>query len=142
MSKSSSKPATKPVAQWRTAVSTRGFTVMVGLGIVVLGVALTKELIRKIQIHRQIEQLESEITSLESEHADLTDMIAYFNSSSFQEKEARTKLGLTATGETMAVLPDTTDSSTIATAGDSRTETASADGRSNPQKWQDYFFKH
>ena len=142
MSKSSSKFPEKKQTQWRAAVSTRGFTVMVGLGIIVLGVALTKELIRKIQIHRQIEQLETEIASLESEHADLTNMIAYFNSSSFQEKEARTKLGLTAPGETMAVLPDTTDSSTMATAGDARTSAEVSDIRTNPQKWQDYFFKH
>ena len=115
---------------------------MVGLGIVVLGVALTKELIRKVQIHRQIAQLEAEIASLESHNSELNDMIDYFNSSSFQDKEARTKLGLAAPGETMVVLPDTTDSSTIATSEDSRAAASAEDGRSNLQKWQDYFFKH
>ncbi len=115
---------------------------MVGLGIVVLGVALTKELIRKIQIHRQIEQLEIEIASLESHHSELNDAIAYFNSSSFQDKESRTKLGLTAPGETMAVLPDTTDSSNIATDNDTRTAATDLDTRTNIEKWQDYFFKN
>ena len=142
MSKSSTKKTSTSVPQWRTAVSTRGFTVMVGLGIVVLGVALTKELIRKIQIHRQIEELEGEIASLESHNSELNDMIAYFNSSSFQDKEARTKLGLAAPGETMVVLPDTTDSSTITIDSDTRTASSASDERTNPQKWQDYFFKH
>ena len=90
MSKSSVKRSTAQ-QQWRTAVSTRAFTVMVGLGIVVLGVALTKEIIRKIQIHQQIEALESEIAGLEAHNSELNQMIQYFNSSSFQEKEARIK---------------------------------------------------
>lgn len=142
MSKSSTKKPVATTPQWRTAVSTRAFTVMVGLGIVVLGVALTKEFIRKVQIHRQIEQLETEIATLESHNSELNDMIDYFNSSSFQDKEARTKLGLAAPGETMAVLPDTTDSSTIATVNDARAAATAGDERSNLEKWQDYFFKH
>lgn len=138
-----SKSSVKHVAvqqQWRTAVSTRAFTVMVGLGIVVLGVALTKEIIRKIQIHQQIEALEGEIAGLEAHNTELNQMIQYFNSSSFQEKEARTKLGLSAVGETMVVLPDQTSTATTAgTTGDSRS--TDQDNRSTIQKWQDYFFQ-
>ncbi|EKD78346.1 MAG: hypothetical protein ACD_41C00365G0015 [uncultured bacterium] len=138
MSKSSVKRSTAQ-QQWRTAVSTRAFTVMVGLGIVVLGVALTKEIIRKIQIHQQIEALESEIAGLEAHNSELNQMIQYFNSSSFQEKEARTKLGLSAVGETMVVLPDQTADTTNSTAT-ADTRSTDADERSTIQKWQDYFF--
>lgn len=137
MSRSSAKPVAAE-QHWRTALSTRAFTVMVGLGIVVLGIALTKELIRKIQIHRQIEDLETEIASLEAHNGELNQMIQYFNSSSFQEKEARTKLGLSAAGETMVVLP--TDATATVTGTDTDTR-AATDQRTNTQKWQDYFFK-
>lgn len=120
-------------------MSTRGFTVMVGLGIVVLGVALTKEVIRKIQIRQQITELETEIASLETHNTELNQMIQYFNSSSFQEKEARTKLGLTAAGETMVVLPNnsTGQPNGVDQAVDSR---INQDQRSNLAKWQAYFF--
>ncbi|MBI4407836.1 MAG: septum formation initiator family protein [Candidatus Kerfeldbacteria bacterium] len=140
MSRSSVK-AKAPQPQWRTALSTRAFTVMVGLGIVVLGIALTKELIRKVQIHRQIEDLETEIASLEAHNGELNQMVAYFNSSSFQEKEARTKLGLSAPGETMVVLPDDTTVS-LAADGSTLDTRSTVDQRTNTQKWQDYFFKN
>ncbi len=140
MSRSSVKPVA-PEHQWRVALSTRAFTVMVGLGIVVLGIALTKELIRKIQIHRQIEDLETEIASLEAHNGDLNQMVAYFNSSSFQEKEARTKLGLSAPGEPMVVLPDDA-AVTLAADGTAIDTRSTVDQCTNTQKWQDYFFKH
>lgn len=114
---------------------------MVGLGIVVLGIALTKELIRKVQIHRQIEDLETEIASLEAHNGELNQMVEYFNSSSFQEKEARIKLGLSAPGETMVVLPDDT-AVALAVDGIAIDTRSTVDQRTNTQKWQDYFFKH
>lgn len=139
MSRSSAKqPAIQQ--QWRVAMSTRAFTVMVGLGIVVLGVALTKEIIRKIQIHRQIEALEEEIVSLEAHNSELNQMIQYFNSSSFQEKEARTKLGLSAVGETMVVLPETNGTAVDQTGKLTDSRSTDSDERSTIQKWQDYFF--
>lgn len=121
-------------------MSTRAFTVMVGLGIVVLGVALTKEIIRKIQIHRQIEALETEIASLETHNSELNQLIQYFNSSSFQEKEARTKLGLSAVGETMVVLPEAESTAAGQTTNFIDGRSTDIDQRSNIQKWQDYFF--
>lgn len=139
MSRSSAKPVAAE-QHWRTALSTRAFTVMVGLGIVVLGIALTKELIRKIQIHRQIEDLETEIASLEAHNGELNQMIQYFNSSSFQEKEARTKLGLSAAGETMVVLPGDS-AANLGAASRQTDERIALDQRTNAQKWQDYFFK-
>lgn len=129
----------KHPGQWRETISTRMFSVMVGLGIIVLGVALTKELVRKIQIHTQIQELETEISTLEAHNVELNDMLTYFNSSSFQEKEARTKLGLVAPGETVAVLPKTADTDAAA-AVNGAAVTQSEDN--NPKKWQDYFFKH
>ena len=107
---------------------------------VVLGVALTKEIIRKIQIHRQIETLEEQIASLEEHNSELNQMIQYFNSSSFQEKEARTKLGLSAVGETMVVLPDGAATGSEATTQATDGRSTDQAKRSNIQKWQDYFF--
>jgi len=131
---------------WRTALTTRGFTVLLGLGIMIIGVSLVKEIIRKVEIHRQISQLEQQVSDLETHNSQLTDMMAYFNSSSFQEKEAKTKLGLAEPGETMVVLPHTNtthNGTTSDLASTEATAVAAAQLVNEPiyRKWQHYFFK-
>lgn len=117
----------------------KAFTIFAAIGIIVIGISLTKQIIRKVEISRQIATLESEINSLEQQNAELNTAIEYFNSSSFQEKEARKKLGLKEEGETVVVLPNTTSESDEAistTVAESATETST----SNLTKWKNYFF--
>lgn len=117
----------------------KAFTIFAAIGIIVIGISLTKQIIRKVEISRQIATLESEITTLEQQNAELNTAIEYFNSSSFQEKEARKKLGLKEEGETVVVLPNTTGASDTAiptTVAEATTET----NTSNIIKWKNYFF--
>lgn len=128
--------------RWRALFTTRGFTVLLGLGIIVIGVSLTKEIIRKVEIHRQITQLEQQISDLEAHNGQLNDMMAYFNSSNFQEKQAKTKLGLAEPGETMVVLPQA-DTTTANQAAADTVAVATSQALNQPiyLKWQHYFFK-
>ncbi|EKD76406.1 MAG: hypothetical protein ACD_43C00124G0003, partial [uncultured bacterium] len=94
--------------------------------------------IRKIEIQREISSLESEIADLEQHNTELNDMMQYFNSSTFQEKEAKAKLNLMEPGETVVVLPNqaTKDTVSLAAAG----QTAANAALPNYQKWFNYFF--
>ena len=113
------------------------FTVFAVFAIIIISISVTKEVIRKIEIGRQISMLEEEITSLENQNADLGDLVQYFNSSSFQEKEARSKLGLKEDGETVVIVPQeiTTDADASIAEGGPESTT-----QSNFTKWKNYFF--
>jgi len=108
------------------------------LGVVVIAISLTKEVIRKIEIRREISSLESEITELEQHNTELNAMMAYFNSSTFQEKEARSKLNLVEPGETVVVLPNQAVDDTVSMAEANAVSINQA--LPNYQKWFVYFF--
>ncbi len=123
--------------QWRRLLRSRSLAILLVLGISILTVSLTKEVVRKVQIQRQIQDLENEIATLEQHNQELNTLLAYFNSSSFQEKEAKVKLNLTAPGETVVVLPENesaTDDEVTSVA------VAASAPVSNLQKWFIYFF--
>lgn len=138
MYRRSTKQRSSSKADWRRLIRSRAFSVTIILGITIMGISLTKEVIRKVQIQRQIKDLEQEISSLEQHNNELNDLLAYFNSSAFQEKEAKVKFNLTAPGETVVVLPEseTTSSDQAATT----VAVANATAQSNLQKWINYFF--
>lgn len=108
------------------------------LGVVIIAISLTKEVIRKIEIQREISSLESEIAELEQHNTELNSMMAYFNSSTFQEKEARSKLNLVEPGETVVVLPNQATDDIVSVAEANRTSASQA--LPNYQKWFNYFF--
>lgn len=119
-------------------VRSKAFTIFATIGIIVIGISLTKQIIRKVEISRQISSLESEINGLEQQNAELNTAIEYFNSSSFQEKEARKKLGLKEEGETVVMLPNTDALRDVDEV--TSIETEQAVETSNSIKWKNYFF--
>lgn len=140
MYRRSTKQRSSSKSDWRRLVRSRAFSVTIILGIAIMGISLTKEIIRKVQIQRQIQDLEQEINTLEQHNDELNDLIAYFNSSSFQEKEAKIKFNLTAPGETVVVLPES-DQSTVAQTNTTVAVTPTT-RVSNVQKWINYFFNY
>lgn len=123
----------------RRILRSRAFTIFAAIGIIVIGISLTKQIIRKVEISRQIADLESEIQELEQQNSELNMALEYFNSSAFQEKEARQKLGLKTEGETVVMLPNDYDGITDSGTIDVIDEPAQP-ALSNPAKWQQYFF--
>lgn len=116
--------------------------VFVLIGIVVfLGVSVTREVLRKLEISYETHKLEADVARLEKRNNDLKDVIALLNSSSIQDKEARVKLGLQAPGEHVVLFPDR-DASNEVTLPDSDTirYIPIRDYKSNPEKWFAYFW--
>lgn len=109
--------------------------------LITFSIALTREIIRKLEINSEIAGLENEINKLEDQNTELADLIEYLNSTSWQEKEARNKLNLQAPGESVIAI---IDNSIIeeSTNGDNGNDIADNQGNktSNPQKWFKYFF--
>ena len=124
----------------KAAIFTSKVILLLGVVILVLfSISLTREIVRKIEINQEINALAGEVEMLEAKNAELADLIQYLNSTSWQEKEARSKLNLQKPGEgVIAIL-----------GGGQETVTVDKDGQvvqeqenlSNPFKWFKYFFE-
>lgn len=109
---------------------------VVGVMVLVLvSSSVVKEIVRRITIQRDIKQLETDISQLEDRNNDVLALLQSLNSSSTLEKEARTKLGLQKTGETVISLgqQQVTSAPTLEQVG------SSLDTRTNIEKWLDAF---
>lgn len=102
-------------------------------------VAVTREMLRRYELHQEITSLQQEMESLESQKSELSKLIDYFGSPLFQEQEGREKLGLSKPGEHVVIVPlDDETRLTTNTNADRKTE---ADPKaSNPQEWWRFFF--
>lgn len=112
---------------------------IIGVAVLVFfSVSLAKEIIRRYEVNKDIQELEQEVSELENQNEELADLIQYLNTDSFKEKEARTKLGMAKAGEKVVVIPDE------ALVEEVTTETVDApdnvDELSNPERWFAYFF--
>jgi len=93
--------------------------------------AIYKQLNRQKQIDLSNQKIKTDIAQLEAQNKELEQLIAYFSSSEFVEKEAREKLNMAKPDEkTLVITPD-------------QTTPINQDGEkkfSNPFKWWQYFF--
>lgn len=104
--------------------------------LVVLVLVLTylgKELQKRYRINQEIKKLEDEIAALETKNKDTLELINYFKTNEFQERQARSLLNLQKEGEFVVALPFQDELADLS--GGLSTST-----RSNFQKWWDYFF--
>ena len=80
------------------------FAVVLILIWLVLGVG--RESYRKYQLTKEIKNLKEEITKLEGNNQQLSNLLEYFQDKSYLEKEARLKLNLTKPGEKVVIVPE------------------------------------
>ena len=125
----------------RAAILTSKIVLVLGIVILIFfSISLVKEIVRKAEIDNEIAELEKEIEELESTNTELADLIQYLNSTSWQEKEARSKLNLQKPGEgVIAILDLPTNGTEIEETVN--TEETSEENVSNPTKWFKYFFE-
>ena len=110
----------------------------IGVAVLILvSVALSKEVVRRYAVNREINQLKKDVGDLEKRNAELADLIQYINTEDFQEKEDRTKLGLAKPGEKVIVIPDIPEQQTVE---GTNNLPANLEEMSNPQRWWNYFF--
>lgn len=109
--------------------------------LIFLGVSLSKEIVRRLEISQRIQNLKSEINEVEEKNIELSDLIDYLESESFRERELRLKLGMRKEGEEVIILPKNLNTNGEEEGEATPEEVLKNVNQSFPQKWWDYFFK-
>lgn len=121
---------------WRS----KGFVLALFVVVLFMGVSVTKEVIRRVETRYEIEKLENEVQRLSSRNQETIDIIAYLNTSVYQDKEARVKLGLQEPGEKVVMYPQNNVQQDIVLPDSDKIRYIPIDDyQSNPEKWF-YFF--
>ena len=89
-------------------------------------------LVEQYRVNQQISKLKTQAEKIKKDSEQLSSLIQYFNSPSYEEKQAREKLNLKKDGEYVIGLPSASDSADL-------TQTAQTSD-SNMKKWFNYFF--
>ena len=107
---------------------------LVGLGLIAvyIGYYLVLTVKRNYDLQQQISKLQQDISDLQIEKDQLAYKIQYYQTDSYKEKEARSRLGLQAQGEGVIILPHGDDSHT-----EEQTKQAKPH-RNNFQQWADF----
>ena len=118
----------------------KGFVLFLFVVVVFMGVSVTKEIVRRLETKHEIQKLEQEVARLSSRNQEASSIIAFFNTSTFQEKEARKKLGMQQPGEHVIVFPGKQSQPDIILPDSDKIQYIPLrDYQSNPEKWF-YFF--
>ncbi len=96
--------------------------------------SIAKEFFKLNKINSEIKDLESQITQIENENLELSELLKFFNSDNFAEKKARTDLGLKKPDEKIVIIPNGNKTSAMLTTKDS-----TQIKKNNLQIWLDYF---
>jgi len=84
--------------------TSRVLKIFIVLFIIYAGYALFKVFWRNIQIDKEIKKLNTEIDQLEAQNQDLKNLITYYKTESYKEKEARRRLGYQKPGEKVVII--------------------------------------
>jgi len=106
-----------------------------GIFLIFIVVFFVKDNFRAQEIDNEIKQLESDISTLETENKELVELIRFFDTQGYAEKKARTELGLIKPGEKLVIISDD-----IETSDSLNSEKEDEEKISNPALWWDYFF--
>lgn len=105
----------------------------------------SKQLERNKRIQEEVSALEIEATKIRRENQTLSEKISYFSSSDFREQEAKQKLGLKKTDETVVVIKLAPEYKEASGDGGKADEALSQKGKAgeempNYEKWWRVFF--
>ncbi len=126
---------------WTRLWGSRGFVFFLALVVLFLGVSVTKELIRRVEMRNEIAQLELEVARLTDRNIEMSDVVALFSTSTQQDKEARVKLGLQSPGERVVIMPNRQGERDIVLPDSDRIEYIPVnDYETNPEKWFNFFW--
>jgi len=102
-----------------------------------LGFIFSRNLYDNFRIKKKIAKLEERINLLEEENRYLKDLLVYYNTDSYKEKEARARLSLKKKGETVVAVPKDVSSSAKE---DDDLSPQKKRNVSNWRKWWEFFF--
>ncbi|PIR96979.1 MAG: hypothetical protein COT91_03815 [Candidatus Doudnabacteria bacterium CG10_big_fil_rev_8_21_14_0_10_41_10] len=124
---------------WKKLLKSKPFLFLLVVILVIFTYFFAREAKRQYRIAVEIHALEEEIGELETANRELSDLIAYFQTEGFQEKELRRKLNLQKPGEHTVVLPQS-QVTQESNAGENLA--VATNEEKNWKKWWNYFFKN
>ena len=96
---------------------------------------------KNFKLQQEVDSLKNEIELLQLENQELEYQIAYFQTDSFADREARDKLGLQAPGETVVIFPDKVPPLVASQAEKVDNRPAVEVALSNLEQWLYFLFK-
>ncbi|MBI2984571.1 MAG: septum formation initiator family protein [Candidatus Kerfeldbacteria bacterium] len=134
MRRSRWQPPDRPTLSW-------WMVVVSGSLVVLFTVAIIRESARSDQVRQQVQRLRQQVTDEERRQEQLAELITYLRSQTYQEREARLKLGLRKSGERVIVVPPgTVNVDAEKTNGLPTTPRGSRSPVSTARLWWQYFF--
>ena len=115
------------------------FVVILALVVLVLTFNLFVQFTNSQKVENSVEVLKKEISQIEKENNNFSNLVDYFNGDLFVEKEARTKLGLTKKGESVMVVENSQEGELELLTSPQEKKIINQP-KTNPQIWWDYFF--
>lgn len=111
-------------------------------GLLIFGYLLIgsgKLVYENFRVHEDTTRLSDQVDELKQHNLELEDLLAYYRTDSYKEKEARARLNYQKPGERLIVVPVPAgqDVASDLTVGP---ETKSATPESNPRQWWQFFF--
>ena len=127
-------------------LDSKAFLVLGAVVFILICISLIKVWSRHRQIANEVSSLQDQIAKIENNNKELADLLNYFDSNEFVEKEARSKMNLQKPGEKVVIISDqgnflpnqagSTATQDLIGANGQRVATAG-----NSEKWWNYFFK-
>lgn len=140
MAKKRGRRSTRKKKQNTSVWRSKGVTVFLIVIVVMLGLSVAKELVRRVEVRYEVEKLEEEVARLEQRNGSMRELISVMNTSTSQEKQARQKLGLQADGEQAVMLDHRKREEEIELPDSDKIRYIPVNTyESNPEKWWNYF---
>jgi len=118
---------------WQSTIKSKWFLAVLIVLLAAFSYYFFRELSRQYEIQKQIGAMEEDIMQLEKSSAELEDLVAYFQTEDYKEKELRKRLNLQKEGEHVVVLPENPEAT-------SSTALQSNQFEKNWIAWWNYFF--
>lgn len=128
----------KDINFW-SIIASRFFLLMAAAALVIVGIGVSKGIIRYTELQQEISKIERDISKLESKNQELNRLITYLTTPEFKEKAARLQLNLQKPGEHVIIIPGADgegDNEISLIVPKDATKTKEANWR----QWLNYFF--
>ncbi|MEI6379248.1 MAG: septum formation initiator family protein [Candidatus Falkowbacteria bacterium] len=116
-------------------------TIILTAGLLFFAPSVYKMNNQQSKVDQEIASLKTEIAKAENKNPELKKMIAYLESESFLEEQARLNFNLKKPGEKAVVVQSVDGEMSLFQQGTSTEAAVQRASRSNYQKWLDYFFR-
>jgi cell division protein FtsL len=118
---------------------------LIVIALVFVFLSIFKEMQRKNQIQKEISALQEEAQKISRENNQIKEKIAYLESSEYQTREAKDKLGLKAPEENIIIVKPSVEKKNENDEAENEKKTDEVlkiEDQPNHIKWWNYFFKY